>query len=263
MSKKQRKMVALKVLETSGVDHPAHLEEGWIVMKNAGTTTEATVSENNETTSQEIDPTLEEAYIDRIVELEKSLAASEKLVADLSEKAEKAKMKAEEAKEEEEEEEEEMDEEATYKALVKSLPEPVREMLKKAEDAAEKATAELRKEREARRDEEFVQKAAGWAHITVDAKEFGPALRRLTDIDANLAEQVEKALEAANAQAESAAIFSEIGRGSRPDESSAYAKVQAMAKAAHLAGEFSTVEQAVSGIIAKNPDLYAAYRNEQ
>lgn len=261
MSKKQRKMVALKVLETSGVDHPAHLEEGWIVMKNAGTTTEATVSENNETTSQEIDPTLEEAYIDRIVELEKSLAASEKLVADLSEKAEKAKMEVE--VEEDEEDEEEMDEEATYKALVKSLPEPVREMLKKAEDAAEKATAELRKEREARRDEEFVQKAAGWAHITVDAKEFGPALRRLTDIDANLAEQVEKALEAANAQAESAAIFSEIGRGSRPDESSAYAKVQAMAKAAHLAGEFSTVEQAVSGIIAKNPDLYAAYRNEQ
>lgn len=262
MSKKQRKMVALKVLETSGVDHPAHLEEGWIVMKNAGTTTEATVSENNETTSQEIDPTLEEAYIDRIVELEKSLAASEKLVADLTEKAEKAKMEVE-VEEEDDEDEEEMDEEATYKALVKSLPEPVREMLKKAEDAAEQATAELRKEREARRDEEFVQKAAGWAHITVDAKEFGPALRRLTDIDANLAEQVEKALEAANAQAESAAIFSEIGRGSRPDESSAYAKVQAMAKAAHQAGEFSTVEQAVSGIIAKNPDLYAAYRNEQ
>jgi hypothetical protein len=261
LSKKQRKMVALKVLETSGVDHPAHLEEGWIVMKNAGTTTEETVSENNEMTSQEIDPTLEEAYIDRIVELEKSLAASEKLVADLTETAEKAKMKAEE--EEEEEDEEEMDEEATYKALVKSLPEPVREMLKKAEDAAASATEELRKEREARRDEEFVQKAAGWEHITVDAKEFGPALRRLTDIDANLAEQVEKALEAANAQAESAAIFSEIGSGSRPDESSAYAKVQAMAKAAHQAGEFSTVEQAVSGIIAKNPDLYAAYRNEQ
>jgi len=261
LTKKQRKMVALKVLETSGVDHPAHLEEGWIVMKNAGNTTEATVSENTETTAQEMDPTLEEAYIDRIVELEKSLAASEKLVADLNEKAEKAKMKMEE--EEEEEEEEEMDEEETYKALVKSLPEPVREMLKKAEDAATKATEELRKERETRRDEEFVKKAAGWAHITVNAQEFGPALRRLTDMDAALAEQVEKALEAANAQAESAAIFTEIGRGSRPDESNAYAKVQALAKAAHQAGEFATVEQAVAGIIHKNPDLYAAYRNEQ
>lgn len=261
MSKKQRKMVALKVLETSGVDHPAHLEEGWIVMKNAGTTTEATVSENTETTAQEMEPTLEEAYIDRIVELEKSLAASEKIVADMTaaQKASEEKM----AEEEEAEEEEEMDEEATYKSLVKSLPEPVREMLKKAEDAAAKASEELRKEREARRDEEFVKKAAGWSHLTIDAAEFGPALRRLNDVDATLAEQVEKALEAANAQGESAAIFDEIGRGSRPDENSAYSKVQALAKAAHQAGEFATVEQAVAGIIHKNPDLYAAYRNEK
>ena len=44
---KKRKMVALKVLETSGVDHPAHLEEGWIVMKSANAT-EAPVSEEVE-----------------------------------------------------------------------------------------------------------------------------------------------------------------------------------------------------------------------
>lgn len=250
-------MVALKVLETSGVDHPAHLEEGWIVMKNAGTT-EAKV-ENTEATPAEpqIESALEEAYIDRIVELEKALAASEEKVAEMT------KAYAEKEEEMEEEEEEEMDEEETMKALVKSLPEPVREMLKKAEDAASKAQEELRKEREARRDEEFVEKAAGWSHLTLDAKNFGPALRRLTDIDANLAEQVEKALEAANAQSESAAIFDEIGRGSRPDESNAYAKVQALAKAAHEAGEFATVEQAVAGIIHQNPDLYAAYRNEK
>lgn len=256
LTKKQRKMVALKVLETSGVDHPAHLEEGWIVMKNAGTT-EAKV-ENTEATPAEpqIESALEEAYIDRIVELEKALAASEEKVAEITKAyAEKEEM--------EEEEEEEMDEEETMKALVKSLPEPVREMLKKAEDAASKAQEELRKEREARRDEEFVEKAAGWSHLTLDAKNFGPALRRLTDIDANLAEQVEKALEAANAQSESASIFDEIGRGSRPDESNAYAKVQALAKAAKEAGEFATVEQAVAGIIQKNPDLYAAYRNEK
>lgn len=150
-------------------------------MKNAGTTTEATVSENTETTAQEMEPTLEEAYIDRIVELEKSLAASEKLVAEMTEQTEKAKKKMPDfiqekmdAAKEEEEEEEEEDEEMTYKALVKSLPEPVREMLKKAEDAAAKATEELRKERDSRRDEEFVKKAAGWSHLTVNAQEFGP-----------------------------------------------------------------------------------------
>ena len=31
----QRKMVNLSIEETSGVDHPAHLHEGWLVIKSA------------------------------------------------------------------------------------------------------------------------------------------------------------------------------------------------------------------------------------
>ena len=99
--------------------------------------------------------------------------------------------------------------------------------------------------------------------MTVDAKDLGPALRRLNDIDATLGETIEKALESANAQAESASIFDEIGRGSRPSEGNAYAKVETLAKAAFVAGEYSTVEQAMTGVILKNPDLYADYRKEQ
>ena len=246
-SSKKRKMVALKVLETSGVDHPAHLEEGWIVMKSA--TKEANVSEE-----VLMDPSLEEAYIERVVELEKALEASHAQI----EEMEKAKYAAGDMEPEDDEEEE--DEEAE---MMKSLPQPVREMLAKAANEATYAKEELRKEREARRDEEFVQKAAAWQHLTVDAKDLGPALRRLTDIDANLASQVEKALSAANAQSESASIFDEIGRGSRPDDGSAYAKVESMAKAAVNNGDFKTMEQAVASIVTKNPDLYAAYRAEQ
>ena len=245
-SPKKRKMVALKVLETSGVDHPAHLEEGWIVMKSA--TKEANVSEE-----VLIDPSLEEAYIERVVELEKALEASHAQIEEMQKAMYAA---ADSAPEDEEEDDEEED-------MMKSLPQPVREMLEKAANEATYAKEELRKEREARRDEEFVQKAAGWQHLTVDAKDLGPALRRLTDIDANLATQVEKALSAANAQSESAAIFDEIGRGSRPDDGSAYAKVESMAKAAVNNGDFKTMEQAVASIVTKNPDLYAAYRAEQ
>jgi hypothetical protein len=244
-SSKKRKMVALKVLETSGVDHPAHLEEGWIVMKSA--TKEANVSEE-----VLIDPSLEEAYIERVVELEKALEASHAQI----EEMEKAKYAAGDMESEDDEEDEEAE-------MMKSLPQPVREMLEKAANEATFAKEELRKEREARRDEEFVQKAAEWQHLTVDAKDLGPALRRLTDIDANLASQVEKALSAANAQSESAAIFDEIGRGSRPDDGSAYAKVESMANAAVNNGDFKTMEQAVASIVTKNPDLYAAYRAEQ
>lgn len=242
---KQKKMVALKVLETSGVDHPAHLEEGWIVMKNAGTQTEDTVSEQKETMEQG----LEEAYIERVVELEKALAETQEKLA----KAYDTKMK-----EEEEEEEEEDDE-----AMMKSLPQPVREMLEKAEASANQAREELKKERDNRRDEQYVSKASAWSSLTVDPQNLGPALRKLSDIDATLGEVIEKALESANAQAESASIFDEIGRGSRPTEGNAFAKVETLAKAAFVAGEYSTVEQAMTGVILKNPDLYADYRKEQ
>jgi hypothetical protein len=242
---KQKKMVALKVLETSGVDHPAHLEEGWIVMKNAGTQTEDTVSEQKETMEQG----LEEAYIERVVELEKALAETQEKLA----KAYDTKMK-----EEEEEEEEQNDE-----AMMKSLPQPVREMLEKAEASANQAREELKKERDNRRDEQYVSKASAWSSLTVDPQNLGPALRKLSDIDATLGEVIEKALESANAQAESASIFDEIGRGSRPTEGNAFAKVETLAKAAFVAGEYSTVEQAMTGVILKNPDLYADYRKEQ
>lgn len=247
---KKRKMVALKVLETSGVDHPAHLEEGWIVMKSASAT-EATVSEELET----MDETLEQAYIERVVELEKALAEREEQISALQ----KAQVEVEVG---EDEEEDDMSEEETMKSVLKSLPEPVREMLEKAQGEAAIAREELRKEREERRNEEYVAKAAGWSHLTVDPKEIGPALARLSDIDANLSQQIEKALTAANAQAESASIFDEIGRASRPDDNSAYAKVETLAKAAVAAGEFNTLEQAIAGVVVKNPDLYAAYRAE-
>lgn len=249
---KKRKMVALKVLETSGVDHPAHLEEGWIVMKSANAT-EATVSEQVEV----MDEALEQAYIERVVELEKAVQDRDEKIASLAK--EYGDMME---KEEEEEEEEEMDEEETMKSVLKSLPEPVREMLQKAQGEAAVAREELRKERQERRNEEFVAKAAEWNHLTIDAKEFGPALARLSDIDANLSQMVEKAMSGANAQAESASIFDEIGRPVRSDDNSAYARVETMAKAAVASGEFTTLEQAIAGVVVKNPDLYAAYRAE-
>ena len=252
MSKpKTRKMVALKVLETSGVDHPAHLEEGWIVMKSA----DQGVSMNNEEIG--MDESLEEAYIERVVELEKALADSQDRVAALQAEVEKMAYKGGE-----EDEEEEMDEEETMKALLKSVPDPVREVLAKAQSEAEAARAELRKEREIQRDREFVAKAAGWNHLTVDANEVGPALRRLSEVDVDLFSTIEKALEAANAQAESAAIFDELGRGSRPDDNDAYAKVHTLAKAAYDKGEFATIEQAISAMVVTHPELYAAYRAE-
>lgn len=250
--KKQRKMVALKVLETSGVDHPAHLEEGWIVMK-------ATNAEENGMPEEELDEVVDatetteeievtDDMIERVVELESALSKEREKTAALTAELAKAKEVAKSAEEPED--------------LLKSVPEPVREMLAKAQADANAAQEELRKEREAQRDREFVAKAAGWDRLAVEAETFGPALRQIADINPSLADAVAKALDGANAQQEAAAIFSEIGGAGRHETGTAFGQVSSLAKAAVEKGEYKTVEQAISGLIAANPALYEQYRAE-
>lgn len=233
-AKKPKKMVALKVLETSGVDHPAHLEEGWIVMKNASATEDSVAEE-------------EIFDLDRVVELEAELAKAHERIAELSKAAD-----PEDAEDEGDEEE-----------LLKSVPEAVREMLAKAQTEADAAREELRKERETQRDREYVAKAAGWSNLQIDASEFGVALRKVADINADIAGVIEKAFDAVNAQQEAASIFSELGGASRSTSGDAFGTVSSLAKAAVEAGEYNTVEQAISGLVAKNPDLYNQYLSEQ
>jgi len=245
-----RKMVKLKVIETSGVDHPAHLNEGWVVMKHQDpeTTEGAEVSEETEA--------IETTEVDVITE---SLVKAQERIAELEEalEVEKAKKPAFLAEVEVEAEDDEED-------MMKSVPEAVREMLNKAKVEADNAREELRKEREERRDAEFVAKAeASWGLLPVDASEVGKAMRRLTDVDAPLAETIAKALDAANAQAESANIFAEIGTAGRPDTGDAYGKVQALAKSLVADGKASTVEQAVVDLISADPTLYHEYVAEK
>lgn len=275
--RKTRKMVALKVLETSGVDHPAHLEEGWIVMKNANPEeTEMPEADEVEVDVEDVDATVEEEteevtaeveidddFVERVVELEAALSKEREKTAELTSQLEKAMGKKGKKKpafllEMEMEDEEEEDED-----MMKSLPEPVREMLAKAHSEAEAAREELRKEREAQRDREYVAKAAGWSHLTIEPDKFGPALRQVADIAPALADEVAKALDAANAQQESAALFGELGANGRPQAGTAFGQVESLAKAAVDKGEYKTVEQAITGLVGSNPALYEQYRAEK
>jgi chemotaxis protein histidine kinase CheA len=221
-------MVNMNIEETSGVDHPAHMDEGWILMKNSGLNTE-----DFET-------------IEKMVALESELADAQ---------ARLASLENEEA-EDELEDMGEMDDDA----MMKSAPPAVREALLKARNEAFVAQEELRKEREVRLDAHAIAKSMDdYGNLAIDHEEFGPALRRLEELDATVVEIIAKALQSANAQAESANIFAEIGSSYMPTTAGSFQKIESLAKSAVTKGEYKTVEQAIAGLIETNPSLYAEY----
>ena len=265
MGRPARKMVNLSIEETSGVDHPAHLHEGWLVMKAASEDEVIVVLEDSadQAPSDDQEKSTEEEVVEEIIEkaekpsyedLEMALKKAEERI---SEMEKEMNMKKPEMGEEDED-------------MMKSAPEEVRkafESMQKAVDEAkaqaETAEIELRKERAERADAEAVVKATtAYAALGLDAEQVGPALRRLADTDSDLAKSVEDVLTAANAKVESSDIFSEIGKSSRPAGSS-YEKAEAMAKAAVADGKHATVEQALTDVFTSDGDLYKSYLAEQ
>lgn len=275
-----RKMVKLKVDETSGVDHPAHLEEGWIVMKaaNKGANVSKMSKKAEEMDDDEVGavkakkmPKFIQDKIDAREDDEDMDKAEDE---DEMEKAEDdeddfeamfAKMKADrdmyKGKYEELEKQYGSSDDED-EAMEKAAPAPVRAMLKKARDEAAAARSALRKEVDARRDRDYVAKAAAWSALSIKPEELGRTLRKTADMNPSLAETIMMALSSANAQAEAANIFAELGSSARPDTGDAYGRMTKMAKAAVEAGDHKTVEQAISSLIVTHPELYEAYRAE-
>lgn len=281
MGRPAKKMVNLSIEETSGVDHPAHLHEGWLVMKAASQEdVETTLSREANPSEEEMQPILKET---EEVNMETQDAQTEVQEADvekadkpsyeeLQEMLNKANARIEEMEKmmsgkpmKEKEEEDDLPE-----FLRKEAPESVQKafesMQKATEEAqaqAEAAVAELRKERSERADADAIVKTREqFSNLGLDAEAVGPALRRLAETDEDLAKSVEDVLTAANAKVESADLFAEIGKSARP-AGSAYEKAEALAKAAVADGKSATVEQALSDVFTSDSDLYMSYLAEQ
>lgn len=263
MGRPARKMVNLSIEETSGVDHPAHLHEGWLVMKAAsGESVEQVLAENEPEVPGDVTSTEEDAV--ETTEIEK---ADKPSYEDLAAALEKANARIAEMEKEMGAGKAPKDDEED---MMKSAPESVRKafesMQKAVADAqaqVEATEASLRKERGERADAEAVVKAReSYANLGLDPEMVGPALRRLADSDSDLAKSVEDILTAANAKVESADIFSEIGKSARP-AGTAYEKAEAMAKAAVADGKSATFEQALSDVFTSDGDLYMSYLAEQ
>lgn len=257
-------MVNLAIEETSGVDHPAHLHEGWLVMKSAS---ESEVQRVLDKSLTKEDSTMEdmktteatEDKVEKTVEEELAMAQARiaELEAKLAEKEQKPEMEVEMAMNEDSMKPKEEED------YMKSAPTSVVKMITDLKKQAEEATAELRKEREARADAQSVEKAKGWANLNLNAEKVGPALRRLSETDSELAKSVEEILSSVNAQAESASIFAEIGKSADFKSGNAYERMTALAKSAVDEGVSKSMAQAIADVASKNPDLYSQYLSEK
>ena len=258
-----RKLVRLNIKETSGVDRPAHLHDGWVVMKSA-TPAEASA------VLDELRPETEEAPVEMTAVTEatdtnKSATAGlsnltyfqkEEIMPEFSDEMTPEVVIIPEA--------------ASEADIIKAMPSAIRKMLSEASANAEAALrkaaaseAALIAERDARADEAAVVKAAGWTHLNIDPTIVGPALRRVAEADSVLAGEIVKALDSANALVETNVVFNEVGTDAPVATDDAYSKMTSLAKAAVAEGMAPSFESALMSVAQANPDLYTKYLNEK
>lgn len=258
----ETKMVDLTVDETSGVDHPAHLVEGWIVAKAADPAAAAamlqTIQSGKTTKDHDVadDKTPDAGdSVDKDATIDALTKQVEALTAEVAKTATPDTGKAD----------------ALDPDVEKSLPDEVREMLKAVKADATAARAEaatvtlaLEKSRVEKADSDAVDLAKAWSNIGVDAAEFGPRLRALGEHDADLRKSVESTLSALSEQVRLGDLFKQTGpRGQTSAAGDAYDEMQTLAKAAVAAGEQPTVAQAMANVAKSNPDLATRYRAER
>jgi hypothetical protein len=247
--KPQRKMVNIDVVETSGVDHPAHLHEGWVVMKSADPASVENLFGNLNTT-KEVTP-----MADLTKEEQDALVAkAAKLEAENAELTTKLAKAAPAPA-------------PTQEDLLKAVPEEVRQMLKAAEqereDLKKQAAAdreELRKEREERLDAAAISSSKSmFKSLAFDHEVVAPALRKFADANPDVAKALTDVLKAAEGQLESAGIFQELGKSAGETAKTAAERIKEAADELRKADSSLTPETAFTKAVEANPDLYIAY----
>ena len=281
---KATKMVRLAVDETSGVDHPAHLSEGWLVMKSANAEEiEAVIDSITETTitkedsvSDESTVVTEDAVVAEATPTESPAEDKDARIAELEVELEKAKSKMTANEQEEADEVQKPGEsDADYAMRMKEMKMSKKPMyMEKSLDSVEKAfavekaradeaVALLQKERDERADADSITKAKNWNNLPLEAEKVGPALRRLSLIDEDLAKSIEGILSAVNEQAKTSNLFAEIGKSVDSSAVDAYDRLTALAKAAVESGVAPSFEVAMADAALANTDLYKQYLTEK
>lgn len=271
------KMTDLIVRETSGVDHPAHLHEGFLVMKAAdrpkaeavlsafgkkesqmGTSPAPTAAMSAEDIQKAIDKSLQ-PILDQFAEGWKALR-------DYAEKTDPATPSAEgvdptadpvlaaQAQ----------NEMALSADMLKSAPEAVVKAIESQRAELAKAREEVAKERTIRLDNEAIAFAKATYQNLNLPDETVKAIRRAGDIDPALAESLKALLVSHNAMLDGADITKELGTAASGDLAAGTAteRVEEKAKALIAEGKYDTIQKARVAVYDAEPELAAAVKEE-
>lgn len=160
--------------------------------------------------------------------------------------------------------------------VLKGLTPEARQLVEKAQASATAAEASAKKANDAilkmadeKRELEFINKAKAFGNLPVDAKKFGPVLKRAADGVATEAdvEEIFRVLTAANKIAKG--LFVQKGKEPVGDGGAASAADTILAKAKELretvlkSGEKLSLPDAMDRVCRENPELYERHLQEQ
>lgn len=274
-----KKMSDIDVVETSGVDHPAHLHEGFLVMKSAdphkasallalgkdtkmtgqtktvAPTVKSTVAADAELVAEAVAKAIDsklQPLLDSIAEVWQGLRTYGEAQDDSTPTPDGAQPA------------EGVDPMAAAAAdgadLLKAMPEEFRKALDAQRAELAKTRDDLAKERDARLDEQAIAKAAREFPNLGLSEEVVKAVRRVEAQDADLHKALVGLLTASNAQLDGAPLLKELG--GTGSSSTAKGRVEELAKELVLAGTHDTIQKARVAVFESHPDLVAQMREE-
>ena len=233
---KATKLTELTIKETSGVDHPAHLHEGWMVMKSE--------DDLDTALNQIIEPDSQENTVELNATPEVEEATEEATEVAPSEQVEATPVAASV---------DGPDETEVQKELTD---------LRKELELAKEAHRELIEEREL---EKAASAAHQWAILPgLNPVDFAKVLVRLRAADQEVAKEVEAILSASSVALSEAGVFTELGaEGDEDGAMDAFGRIEKAAQALVDSGEATSVAKGIALITERNPELYNDYLNEK
>ena len=216
---RRTKLAELDIAETSGVDHPAHLHEGWLVIKQAGAESDTEGDTDKVELELTADETAEEA-VDVAAETEATPVAASVAGPD--------------------------------EALRKELTDLRKELAAiRAEKEAVEAAAELAKATETAHGWAVLPE--------MNPAEFAPVLLDLRKNAPEAAAAIEAIFTASARALGETGIFKEMGTATNSDGADAWALVEKAANDLVAVGEAKTFAKAVTRVAERDKDLYNRY----